>query len=84
MSGVCAGQPRFPGGTMSVNALSQANGADLLQRFSESTGKAPANPAQDATPAALKTAVAVTKLNEASAAGSGDSGSNGSLLNVLA
>ena len=56
---------------MSVNALSAANGADLLQRYSEATGQTPAAPATK-TAAVLLTAKREAQLNEASAiAGNG-------------
>ena len=50
---------------MAVNGISQANGADLLQKFMEQSGQAPAVAAQN-TPASLKVAKAETQLSEAS------------------
>lgn len=64
---------------MSVNALTSANGADLLQRLMQ-PAQQPAQ-AQGATSSAavLKTAVAEAQLSESSLVASQDSGS---LLNV--
>ena len=67
---------------MSVNALSLANGADLLQRFQQATGQ-PTGGAQS-TSDALQTAVQEAKLSEAAVADGGDPLSSGSLLNTYA
>jgi hypothetical protein len=50
---------------MAVNGISQANGADLLQRLVDQGGQAPAASAQN-TAASLKTAKADAQLSEAS------------------
>ena len=47
---------------MAVNGISQANGADLLQKFLEQSGQAPAAAAQN-TAASLKIAKAEAQLS---------------------
>jgi hypothetical protein len=67
---------------MAVNALTQANGADLLQRLLESSGQnPPATPPQN-TAAILKTAKTEAQLSEASVAGGGAPDTSGALLNT--
>jgi hypothetical protein len=69
---------------MAVNGISQANGADLLQKFVESSGQAPeARPAQN-TAASLKIAKAEAQLSEASVLGGGALDASGTLLNTYA
>ncbi len=68
---------------MAVNGISQANGADLLQRLVESGGQAPAAPAQN-TDAALKIAKTEAQLSEASVLGGGAPETSGTLLNTYA
>ena len=67
---------------MSVNALSLANGADLLQRLQQGSGQ-PTGAAQNPNDA-LQTAVQEAKLSEASVADGGDPVTSGSLLNTYA
>jgi len=55
---------------MAVNGISQANGADLLQRLVDSGGQAPAAEAQN-TAATLKIAKTEAQLSEASVLGGG-------------
>jgi hypothetical protein len=55
---------------MSVNAISQANGADLLNLYSQSVGQGAADLTSSASAAALKVAVAEAKMSEAALAGS--------------
>ena len=69
---------------MSVNALSLANGADLLQRFQQANGKGLSAGAAQSTADALQTAVQEAKLSEASVADGGDPVTSGSLLNTYA
>ena len=64
---------------MSVNAISQASGADLLSLYSQSAGQNPAPTAASASTSALKTAIAEAKMSEEALLG-GDSGSQ---LNVF-
>ena len=68
---------------MAVNGVSQANGADLLQKFLEQSGKAPAAAAQN-TAASLKTAKAEAQLSEAAVIGGGSPDTSGTLLNTYA
>ena len=65
---------------MSVNAISQANGADLLNLYSQSVGQG-ASTAVSASVAAVKTAIEEAKMSEAALLGGSDSGSQ---LNVFA
>jgi hypothetical protein len=67
---------------MSVNAISQANGADLLNLLNQSTGQAPTSPAFAASVEVLKKAITQAQSNESQifAGGSPDSGGQ---LNVL-
>ena len=69
---------------MSVNALSLANGADLLDRYQQANGLGPAAGAAQNTGEALQTAVQEAKLSEASVADGGDPVTSGSLLNTYA
>lgn len=68
---------------MSVSAISQANGADLLSLLNQSTGRAPAGTAVTASVDVLKKAIAQAQLSESQiiAGNTPDSGSN---LNVFA
>ena len=68
---------------MAVNGISQANGADLLQRLVESGGQTPAAAAQN-TAATLKIAKTEAQLNEASVLGGGTPDTSGTLLNTYA
>ncbi len=68
---------------MAVNGISQANGADLLQRLVDQGGQAPAASAQN-TAASLKTAKAEAQLSEASVLGGGSADTSGTLLNTYA
>ena len=68
---------------MAVNGISQANGADLLQKFLEQSGQAPAAAAQK-TAASLKMAKAEAQLSEASLLGGGTPDTSGTLLNTYA
>ena len=63
---------------MAVNAISQANGADLLNLLQQSQGQAA--PAVSASAATLKTAIAEAKLSEGEVLGG--SAPDASLLNV--
>ncbi len=67
---------------MSVNPLSLANGADLLQRSLQVNGQRTGS-AQN-TSDALQTAVQEAKLSEAAVADGGDPITSGSLLNTYA
>ncbi len=69
---------------MAVNGISQANGADLLQRFVESNGQAPAASPAENTAASLKIAKAEAQLSEASVLGGGAPDTSGTLLNTYA
>jgi hypothetical protein len=67
-----------------MNAISQTNGADLLQPFLEASGQVQgAQPPQN-TAARLKTAKAEAQLSEASVLGGGDPQTSGTLLNTYA
>jgi hypothetical protein len=68
---------------MAVNGISQANGADLLQKLLESSGQAPAAAPQN-TAASLKIAKAEAQLSEASVLGGGAPDTPGTLLNTYA
>ncbi|HEV8076343.1 MAG TPA: hypothetical protein VGP66_10860 [Candidatus Acidoferrum sp.] len=68
---------------MAVNRISQANGADLLQKLLQSSGQAPAAAPQN-TAASLKTAKAEAQLSEASVLGGGAPVTSGTLLNTYA
>ena len=68
---------------MSVNGISQANGADLLQKFLEQSGQAPAASPQN-TAASLKIAKTEAQLSEASVLGGGAPDTSGALLNTYA
>ena len=68
---------------MDVNGISQANGADLLQRLVDQGGQPPAGSAQN-TAASLKTAKAEAQLSEASVIGGGSPDTSGTLLNTYA
>ena len=68
---------------MSVSAISQANGADLLNLLNQSTGQAPAGAAFAASVEVLKKAITQAQSSESQivAGGSPDAGSQ---LNVFA
>ena len=68
---------------MAVNGISQANGADLLQRLVDQGSQAPAASAQN-TAASSKTAKAEAQLSEASVLGGGSPDTSGTLLNTYA
>jgi hypothetical protein len=68
---------------MAVNGISQANGADLLQRLLESSGQAPAKAPQN-TAASLHIAKAEAQLSAASVLGGGTPDTSGTLLNTYA
>ena len=68
---------------MAVNGISQANGADLLQKFLEQSGQAPAASPQN-TAASLKVAKAEAQLSEASVLSVGATDTSGTLLNTYA
>jgi hypothetical protein len=68
---------------MAVNGISQANGADLLQRFLEQSGQTPAAAPQN-TAASLKIVKAEAQLSEASALGGGSPDTSGTVLNTYA
>ena len=68
-----------------MNAISAANGADLLQRFQEQTGQTQAAAPPQNTAASLKNAKAQAQMNEAAVLGGGSPDlSSGSLLNTYA
>jgi hypothetical protein len=68
---------------MSVSAISQASGADLLNLLSQSTGQAPAGTAVTTSVDVLKKAIAQAQLSESQIIG-GNSPDSGSQLNVFA
>jgi hypothetical protein len=68
---------------MAVNGISQANGADLLQRLVDQGGQAPAAARQN-TDASLKIAKAEAQLSEVAALGGGSPDTSGTLLNTYA
>ncbi len=68
---------------MAVNGISQANGADLLQRLVDQRDQAPAAAPQN-TAASLKIAKAEAQLSEASVIGGGSPDTSGTLLNTYA
>jgi hypothetical protein len=68
---------------MAVNGISQANGADLLQRLLESSGQAPAATPQN-TAASLNIAKAEAQLSATSVLGGGSPDTSGTLLNTYA
>jgi hypothetical protein len=68
---------------MAVNGISQANGADLLQKLLESSGQAPATAPQN-TAATLNLAKTEAQLSEASVLGGGTPDTSGTLLNTYA
>jgi hypothetical protein len=68
---------------MSLSAISQANGADLLNLLNQSTGQAPAGAAVTASVNVLKKAIAQAQLSESEIVG-GAAPDSGSQLNVFA
>ena len=68
---------------MAVNGISQANGADILQRLVDSGGQAPVAAPQN-TDAALNIAKTEAQLSEASVLGGGAPDTSGTLLNTYA
>ena len=69
---------------MSVSALTQANGADLLQMYQQGTGKSAAAGKPQNTSKALNETVQEAKMSESSVADGGEPLSTGSLLNTYA
>ena len=67
---------------MSLSAIMQANGADLLNLYAQSVGQAPANPAVSASVQALQKALAEAQLSASEILG-GDSG-DANQINVFA
>ena len=68
---------------MSLSAISQANGADLLNLLNQSTGQIPAGAAVTASVNVLKKAIAQAQLSESEILG-GATPDSGSQLNVFA
>jgi len=68
---------------MSLSAISQANGADLLNLLNQSTGQIPAGTAVTASVNVLKKAIAQAQLSESEILG-GATPDSGSQLNVFA
>jgi len=69
---------------MSVTALAQANGADLLQMYQRASGQSAATGTPQSTSKMLKEAVQEAKMSEASVSDGGDPLSTGTLLNTYA
>jgi hypothetical protein len=69
--------------SMSVSAISQANGADLLSLLNQSTGQAPAGTAFTASVDVLKKAIAQAQLSESQII-AGNTPDSGSQRNVFA
>jgi len=67
---------------MSLSAITQANGADLLNLYTQSTGQTPANTAVSASEQVLRKALAEAQLSASEILG-GDSG-DASQINVFA
>ena len=67
-----------------MNAITAANGADILQRFLEQTGQTSAVQQPQTTAATLKVAKAEAQLHEASVIGGGAPDTTGTLLNTYA
>jgi hypothetical protein len=67
-----------------VNAISAANGADLLQRVLEQSGQTSAAQAPQNTAATLQKAKVEAQMNEASVIGGGTPDTTGTLLNTYA
>ena len=67
---------------MSVSSISQANGADLLNLYAQSTGKAPVSPVTASTDV-LKKALAEAQQSASEVLAGGDN-TSGSQLNVYA
>jgi hypothetical protein len=68
---------------MSINAISQANGADLLNLYSQSVGQSATPAAEAASVKALKAAITQAKLSESEILGGGN-GASGSQINLFA
>ena len=68
---------------MSVNAISQANGADLLNLLSQTTGQTAPGTAVTASVDVLKKAIAEAQLSESEIVGGGSPDSGGQ-INVFA
>jgi len=68
---------------MSLSAISQANGSDLLNLLNQSTGHIPAGTAVTASVNVLKKAIAQAQLSESEILG-GATPDSGSQLNVFA
>jgi len=69
---------------MSLNALTLANGVDLLQRYEQTGGQSAAAGEPRNTKELLVTAVKETQMSESSVADGGDPSNSGSLLNTYA
>ena len=67
-----------------MNAISAANGADILQRLLQQSGQTSSAQAPQNTAATLKTAKAEAQLNESSVIGGGTPDTSGTLLNTYA
>ncbi|HKT48204.1 MAG TPA: hypothetical protein VJP87_11830 [Candidatus Acidoferrales bacterium] len=69
---------------MTLSSISQANGADLLSLYSQSTGQSNAPVAAAAAEKALKTALAEAQISASEILGASEGGNNssGSQLNV--
>jgi hypothetical protein len=76
-------QPYRERKSMSVSAISLANGADLFNLLNQSTGQAPAGMAVTASVDVLKKAIAQAQLSETQIV-VGGSPESGSQLNVFA
>jgi len=68
---------------MSTTAISQANGADLLNLYAQSSGAASAATTVEATANVLKKALTEAQLNASEILGTGGD-TSGTILNVLA
>ena len=70
---------------MSINAISQANGADLLNLYSQSVGQGGASTAVDAGVNVLKKALAQAQLSASEVlAGGGSDATSGKQINLYA
>jgi hypothetical protein len=67
---------------MAVNAISQANGADALEKLQQKAGQSQSTTPSQNTVATLKTAAAEAQLSEASIVGGGQPDNSGNLLNT--
>jgi len=70
---------------MSINSISQASGADLLNLYAQSTGSSAAATTSNASVAALKNAIAIAQISEAQLVGQTSTvNDTGTQLNVYA